>query len=383
MASLKKIFTVIHEKNLFLIPIMVGLLFAIPYLMPKSINLIPNDGRFSYTVFTDSLDGGCSEVVSSKVESELLGLRFIIRDNEKDYPYVGFHTDLDSTSRFMSFAEYDRAIMTIKAPEDINLQLHLRSFEKSVTDTTDTTKHLTYRFLKKRLVCLNREETFTIPISDFKTPDWWFEEHKLNKRKVGRPDLTKVAELVIMNDGDIRRNREHSFQVTALRFERDMGKRFFIVLIIVGLYCGLYYLLYYLILVKKESHEEGGGNIFVPYEKVEMTSELESDLGKITGYITKNYTNPDLSLVQVAAVVNINKKRVSALLKERYDLSFKQYINSLRLTEAKRLLTETDRRISEIATSVGYTNVTHFNRVFKQSEEVSPKTYRTNASKKK
>lgn len=382
MALLKKLFTVIHEKNLFLIPIMVGLLVAIPYLMPKSINLIPNDGQFSYTVFTDTAEGGKSEVVSSNVGESEIDLSFIIRDNEQGYPYIGIHTDLDTTSHFMDFSDYDRAVVTVEAPEEINLQLHLRSYEKAVTDTTDTTKHLTYRFLRKRLVCLDKKETFEIAMSEFKTPSWWFEKNSVDAKKIGAPDFKRVAALVIQNDGDIRRDREISFKVTALRFERHTGKRFLVVILSILVYCGAYFLLYYFILVKKEAPEENTGNIFVPYEKVEMTSELESDLGKITGYITKNYTNPDLSLVQVAAVVNINKKRVSALLKERYDLSFKQYINSLRLTEAKRLLTETDRRISEIATSVGYTNVTHFNRVFKQSEEVSPKTYRTNTAKK-
>lgn len=381
MAPLKKIFTLIHEKSLYLIPIMVGLLFSIPTLMPKSINLIPNEGQFSYTVFTDSLDDGNSEVVSSEINETEIDLSFIIRDNESGYPYIGVHTDLDTNSHFMDFSDYDRAIVSVEAPEEINIQLHLRSYEKAVTDTTDTTKHLTYRFLRKRLVCLDKKETFEIPMKEFRTPSWWFEKNSVDAKKVGSPDFKRVAALVIQNDGDIRRDRELSFKVTALRFERNMGKRYIMLVFYILLYCGMYFGLYFLILVRKAKSEEGSGNIFVPYEKVEMTSELESDLGKITSYITKNYTNPDLSLVQVAAVVNINKKRVSALLKERYDLSFKQYINGLRLTEAKRLLSETDRRISEIATSVGYTNVTHFNRVFKQAEDVSPKTYRTNRNK--
>lgn len=382
MASLKKLFENIHEKTLFLIPVLLGLLAAIPTLIPKSVNMIPNHGRFSYTIFTDTVDGGNSEVLSSQVDENQLALNFIIRDNSEGYPYVGFHTDLDSTSRFMDFSDYDRAVISIETPEEINVQLHLRAYQKGVTDTTDTEKHLTYRFLRKTLKCLNEKNTFEISMDDFITPKWWFSKNNVTSKKVGKPDLKRVSELVIQNDGDIRRNREHSFKITALRFERNMGKRFAMILVYIALYFGAYYGLYYLIVMRKDAADEAHGNIFVPYEKVEMTSELESDLGKITGYITKNYTNPDLSLVQVAAVVNINKKRVSALLKERYELSFKQYINGLRLTEAKRLLTETDRRISEIATSVGYTNVTHFNRVFKQAEEVSPKTYRTNKTKK-
>jgi transcriptional regulator GlxA family with amidase domain len=46
------------------------------------------------------------------------------------------------------------------------------------------------------------------------------------------------------------------------------------------------------------------------------------------------------------------------------------------MNEAARLLKQSGLQIAEIATAVGYNNTQHFNRVFKEFFEVSPKQYR-------
>jgi AraC-like DNA-binding protein len=52
------------------------------------------------------------------------------------------------------------------------------------------------------------------------------------------------------------------------------------------------------------------------------------------------------------------------------------YINKLRIEEAKRLLRETDQTINEIALSLGYNNNQSFNRFFKKYEGVTPGEFR-------
>ena len=55
--------------------------------------------------------------------------------------------------------------------------------------------------------------------------------------------------------------------------------------------------------------------------------------------------------------------------------SFRQYLNDLRIREAKRLLRDTDKMIYEIAQDVGYADPKYFNRVFKEVEGVSESKY--------
>jgi len=64
------------------------------------------------------------------------------------------------------------------------------------------------------------------------------------------------------------------------------------------------------------------------------------------------------------------------ILKKVSGLPFKQYLNRLRLEEAKRLLTQTDLQVSDIAYKVGYGNISHFNRVFKDHLGISPNDFR-------
>ena len=63
-------------------------------------------------------------------------------------------------------------------------------------------------------------------------------------------------------------------------------------------------------------------------------------------------------------------------------MTFNRYVNKLRLTEVARLLKEnTGEPIAEIAYSVGYGNVSYFNKLFKEEYGCTPKAFRTLAAK--
>jgi methylphosphotriester-DNA--protein-cysteine methyltransferase len=57
-------------------------------------------------------------------------------------------------------------------------------------------------------------------------------------------------------------------------------------------------------------------------------------------------------------------------------VTFTKYIQSLRVKEAKRFLTETDNSITAVCFACGFNNLTHFNRVFRGAEGCSPRQYR-------
>ena len=78
----------------------------------------------------------------------------------------------------------------------------------------------------------------------------------------------------------------------------------------------------------------------------------------------------------IAQKTGINPKELSTLFRKFYNTNFKGYLNDLRLTEAARLLKETSKQITEIAFSVGYNNISHFSRIFKEKYTVSPKDFR-------
>jgi AraC-like DNA-binding protein len=87
-------------------------------------------------------------------------------------------------------------------------------------------------------------------------------------------------------------------------------------------------------------------------------------------------------LETVQKEIGISETKLSAILKENTDMSFKRYLNHIRTEEAKRLLRETDRQVMDIAYKVGYGNISHFNRVFKEAENCSPNEYRKTSIEK-
>jgi AraC-like DNA-binding protein len=111
------------------------------------------------------------------------------------------------------------------------------------------------------------------------------------------------------------------------------------------------------------------------YEKIDIPSESDHD-ARIFEYINKHYFMPELSIADVQEHTGLSERKISNIIKEQTDLGFKQYVNSIRLSEAKRLLKESDLQVSEIAYRIGYNNVTHFNRVFKLAEGIAPTNYR-------
>lgn len=90
------------------------------------------------------------------------------------------------------------------------------------------------------------------------------------------------------------------------------------------------------------------------------------------------YPNPDLSLDTIISATGINRAKINTILKDEIGLTFSAYINKLRLTEAARILSEKpEASVAEIAYSVGYNNVTYFNKLFKNEYGCSPKTFKT------
>ncbi len=84
----------------------------------------------------------------------------------------------------------------------------------------------------------------------------------------------------------------------------------------------------------------------------------------------------NLSLESTAKEIGISSQKITKVIKEYNDMTFRQYLNMIRVSEAKRLLIETDRQILDIALAVGYNSVNHFNKVFKLLVNCSPKEFR-------
>lgn len=95
-------------------------------------------------------------------------------------------------------------------------------------------------------------------------------------------------------------------------------------------------------------------------------------------YIHQNYQRSDLSLQEIADVVNLSPSYLGAQIKDRVGVSYVKYLTAVRLEQAKKLLRTTDQSVTHVAESVGYPNVTNFYRHFKRQEGITPAVFRDN-----
>jgi AraC-like DNA-binding protein len=116
----------------------------------------------------------------------------------------------------------------------------------------------------------------------------------------------------------------------------------------------------------------------VAYRQLTLEPYRDKEKAAVLKFIATNYTDPELDLEGVVAATGTNRTKVNDVLKSELGMTFTSYLNKLRLTEAARLLTEKDgTTVAEIAYSVGYANVSYFNKLFKEEYGCTPKAFRT------
>lgn len=98
-------------------------------------------------------------------------------------------------------------------------------------------------------------------------------------------------------------------------------------------------------------------------------------ISKVKAYIHEHF-DEDISLSEVADVVDLNPSYFSTLLKQYTGLSYSEYVIKERIEHAKELLQETNLKVYEVGHAVGYHNIYYFNRIFKKKTGFTPGEYK-------
>ncbi|MEO9484357.1 MAG: helix-turn-helix domain-containing protein [Ekhidna sp.] len=91
------------------------------------------------------------------------------------------------------------------------------------------------------------------------------------------------------------------------------------------------------------------------------------------------YKEPDLSLATLANRMDLLERDVSLIINKYGNCNFSQFVNELRIEEAKKLIKEDPKKkIISIAFDSGFSNLGTFNHVFKGITGVTPSAFRKN-----
>lgn len=95
----------------------------------------------------------------------------------------------------------------------------------------------------------------------------------------------------------------------------------------------------------------------------------------VLNYCAKSYTG-DIQLQTVSEALHISKYYISRLFSQKLNMGFSDYIGTLRVSEACRLLTSENMSITEVAFAVGFNSTRSFNRLFLKYTGMTPSQYR-------
>jgi two-component system, response regulator YesN len=92
-------------------------------------------------------------------------------------------------------------------------------------------------------------------------------------------------------------------------------------------------------------------------------------------YIKTNL-DKDVSLIKLAEVVYLNPAYLSRVYKQLTGVNLSDYIYNIRLSKAKKMLKDSNLKVHDIASAVGFESAAYFIRTFKKSTGMTPQEYR-------
>ena len=128
----------------------------------------------------------------------------------------------------------------------------------------------------------------------------------------------------------------------------------------------------------RKNLEEYANLLFsIQQSKLQEAIDSEDIIVRARKFIEENFRE-NIDRNDVAAVTFVTPNYLSKIFKNKMNMNLREYINQLRIEEAKRLLISTSMSISEIASNVGYYNISYFSTVFHKLVGVSPFDWRNN-----
>ena len=100
-----------------------------------------------------------------------------------------------------------------------------------------------------------------------------------------------------------------------------------------------------------------------------------SRMQKFLQYISEHY-GEDISLDKLAESANVSKSECLRCFKTSMQTTPYKYLTEYRLSKAAELLRNSDEPIGNIAESVGFRQISHFGKCFKEKTGLSPRNYR-------
>jgi AraC-like DNA-binding protein len=329
---------------------------------------------------TDGDEGGTSTI--RIIESGQRSLRFDFRlTRATTYSFVSadmLFEDGEGNAVPVDLAKFDTVTFTAKCKPMNSLIFALPSFDATVSKPGD---YLTYPSPLTFFSCDEQGVRVSLDLTRLTIPQWWYDRMHLDLSHQSYK-LNQVAKFVFGVSQQSPRDRDSRVEISKLTLHgRDYRYLVALAIILVGSWCA--FAVWFFRAHARELSASLDTRLrkdlpLVAYRQLTLEPFKDKEKAAVLRFIATNYTNPDLDLDSVVAGTSTNRNKVNEVLKAELGMTFTVYLKKLRLTESARLLTETPAvTVAEVAYSVGYANVSYFNKLFKEEYGCTPKVFKT------
>lgn len=110
-------------------------------------------------------------------------------------------------------------------------------------------------------------------------------------------------------------------------------------------------------------------------ERLKALADSDDIIKRVEAYIQDHFRE-NINREDVAAIAYITPNYLSKQFRNKKGMNLREYINQIRIEEAKRLLLTTNLSVSEVAGLSGYENISYFSTVFRKHTGMSPIDWR-------
>jgi AraC-like DNA-binding protein len=107
----------------------------------------------------------------------------------------------------------------------------------------------------------------------------------------------------------------------------------------------------------------------------EVKGNDELLMERIMKAVNKNISNSDFNVDMLTQEVGISRAQLHRKMKEMTGISTSEFIRNIRLEQAARLLKEQKINFTQVAYTVGFSNLAHFSTIFRKYFGVAPSEY--------
>ena len=129
------------------------------------------------------------------------------------------------------------------------------------------------------------------------------------------------------------------------------------------------------------SYFQGLLSMAMEFKKRKNEDQGKSVLSKVVEYIDQHYEQESLSLNEVAEYAEVSASYLSATFSQGMQVTFVEYVTQKRMEKAKKLLRTSTLSTGEVSAQVGFKDPHYFSFVFKKTQGMSPREYRSGKAK--